>query len=179
MPDDDFIDLLKLLVRQPSVVGAEHSFFRVLQRELEERWAKITWYEGLLVAQGSDPFSTMFSAHIDRHGLVCTGPNEFQYAAFVSANRTDLLNNSVSEELMSKVTEHFNHEEVYAYEPWSGVYRGKGVIKKSYVCEFRNNLILEIDGLESVVAGTPIAFKDQLISLAWVIPNNRIHQPKW
>lgn len=162
MPSDDFIDLLKLLVRQPSVVGAEHSFFRILQRELEERGAKVTWYEGLLVAQGSDPFSTMFSAHIDRHGLVCTGPNEFQYAAFVSANRTDLLNNSVSEELMSKVTERFNHEEVYAYEPWSGVYRGKGVIKKSYVCEFRNNLIFEIDGLESVVAGTPIAFKDQL-----------------
>jgi hypothetical protein len=162
MPSDDFIDLLKLLVRQPSVVGAEHSFFRVLQRELEERGAKVTWYEGLLVAQGSDPFSTMFSAHIDRHGLVCTGPNEFQYAAFVSANRTDLLNNSVSEELMSKVTGRFNHEEVYAYEPWSGVYRGKGVIKKSYVCEFRNNLIFEVDGLEGVVAGTPIAFKDQL-----------------
>ncbi len=162
MPNDAFIDLLKLLIRQPSVVGAEHSFFRVLQRELEERGAKVTWYEGLLVAQGSDPMSTMFSAHIDRHGLVCTGPNEFQYAAFVSANRTDLLNNSVSEELMTKVTERFNHEEVYAYEPWSGVYRGKGVIKSCYVCEYRNNLIFEIDGLESVVAGTPIAFKDQL-----------------
>ena len=162
MPSDDFIDLLKLLIRAPSVVGAEHSFFRVLQRELEERGANVTWYEGLLVAQGSDPFSTMFSAHIDRHGLVCTGPNEFQYAAFVSANRTDLLNNSVSEELMTKVTERFNHEEIYAYEPWSGVYRGKGTIKSSYVCEFRNNLIFETEGLEGVVAGTPIAFKDQL-----------------
>ncbi len=29
---DDFIDLLKVLIREPSVVGAEHSFFRVLQR---------------------------------------------------------------------------------------------------------------------------------------------------
>jgi putative aminopeptidase FrvX len=63
---------------------------------------------------------------------------------------------------MSKVTGRFNHEEVYAYEPWSGIYRGKGVITKSYVCEYRNNLIFEIDGLEGVVAGTPIAFKDQL-----------------
>ena len=49
---EDFIDVLKVLVRHPSVVGAEHSFFRVLQRELEERGAKVTWYEGLLVAQG-------------------------------------------------------------------------------------------------------------------------------
>ena len=39
----------------------------------------------------------MFSAHIDRHGLICTGPNEFQYAAFVAGSRSDLLGNSVSE----------------------------------------------------------------------------------
>jgi len=158
----EFIDLLKSIIRHPSVVGAEHSFFRVLQRELEERGANVTWYEGLLVAQGNKPFSTMFSAHIDRHGLVCTGPKEFQYAAFISANRTDLLNNSVSEELMTKVTERFQTEPVYAYEPWSGVYRGNGIIKRSYVCEFRNNLIFEIEGLDDVVAGTPIAFKDKL-----------------
>jgi len=162
MLDHDFIDLLKAIIRQPSVTGAEHSFFRVLQRELEERGAQVTWYEGLLVAQGSKPLSTMFSAHIDRHGLICTGPDEFQYAAFISANRTDLLNNSVSEELMTKVTERFKAEQVFAYEPWSGVYRGNGVIRNSYVCEFRNNLIFEIEGLRDVVAGTPIAFKDRL-----------------
>ena len=160
--NSEFIDLLKTLIRQPSVVGAEHSFFRVLQRELEDRGARVTWYEGLLVAQGADPFGLMFSAHIDRHGLVCTGPNEFQYAAFVAGNRTDLLNNSVNEELMDKVSERFSAEDVFAYEPWSGAYRGQGAIKNSYVCEFRNNLIFEIEGLESVVAGTPVAFKDKL-----------------
>jgi putative aminopeptidase FrvX len=162
MLNNEFIDLLKLIIRQPSVVGAEHSFFRVLQRELEERGAKVTWYEGILVAQGKKPFSAMFSAHIDRHGLICTGPNEFQYAAFVAGNRTDLLNNSVSEELMTKITERFSSEPVFAYEPWSGAYRGNGVIKNAYVCEYRNNLIFEIDGLQDVVAGTPIAFKDKL-----------------
>ncbi|MDT8385513.1 MAG: peptidase M42 [Gammaproteobacteria bacterium] len=158
----EYIDLLKAMIRQPSVVGAEHSFFRVLQRELEERGAKVTWYDGLLVAQGKNPFSTMFSAHIDRHGLICTGPDEFQYAAFIAANRSDLLNNSVSEELMSKITGRFQSVPVFAYEPWSGAYRGKGIIKKSYVCEFRNNLIFEIEGLGNVVAGTPVAFKDKL-----------------
>ena len=162
MLNTEFVDLLKAIIRHPSVVGAEHSFFRVLQRELEERGAHVTWYEGLLVAQGSDPLSTMFSAHIDRHGLICTGPNEFQYAAFISANRTDLLNNSVSEELMTKVTGRFQSESVFAYEPWSGAYRGNGIIKRSYICEFRNNLIFEIEGLNDVVAGTPIAFKDKL-----------------
>ena len=117
---ESFFDLLKALVRQPSVVGAEHSFFRVLQREVEERGAKVTCYQGLLVAEGSRPESPMFSSHIDRHGLMTTGPNEFQYAAFVAGNRSDLLGNSVSEKLMKKIVDRFNKVRVYAYEPWAG-----------------------------------------------------------
>jgi len=159
---DDVLDLLKILIREPSVVGAEHSFFRALQRELEERGAKVTWYEGLLVAQGDKPDSAMFSAHIDRHGLVCTGPNEFQYAAFVAGNRSDLLGNSVSEQLIGKIVDRFNATPVIAYEPWSGAYRGKGKIASTYVCERRNNLIFTLDGLEHLVAGTPVAFDDKL-----------------
>ena len=159
---ESFVDILKELIRHPSVVGAEHSFFRVLQRMLEERDAKVTWYEGLLVAQGDDPHCSMFSAHIDRHGLICTGPNEFQYAAFVAGSRSDLLGNSVSEELMNKVGDRFSNVPVMAYEPWSGAYRGAGSIKRSYICEFRNNLIFELQGLEHLVAGTPVAFSDRL-----------------
>ena len=160
--NEQFIDLLKALIRHPSVVGAEHSFFRVLQRELEERGAKVTWYEGLLVAQGNKPESAMFSAHIDRHGLICTGPNEFQYAAFVTGRRSDLLGNSVSEKLMKKIVNRFQSVPIMAYEPCSGAYRGSGVITNAYVCEYRNNLIFEVEGLEHVVAGTPVAFIDRL-----------------
>lgn len=162
MKFDEFLDLLKELIRQPSVVGAEHSFFRILQRALEERGAKVTWYEGLLVAQGRKPESSIFSAHIDRHGLMCTGPNEFQYAAFVVGGRSDLLGNSVSEQLMEKVSNRFLSVPVMAYEPWSGSYRGAGTITNTYVCEYRKNLIFEVEGLEHLVAGTPVAFHDKL-----------------
>jgi putative aminopeptidase FrvX len=157
-----FIELLALLMRHPSVVGSEHSFFRVLQRELEERGAQVTWYEGLLVAHGTKPNSLMLSAHVDRHGLVCTGPNEFQYAAFVAGARSDLLGNSVGEQLMKKIVDRFGAEYVYAYEPWSGAYCGRGVITRAYICEYRNNLIFEVKGLEHLVAGTPVAFADAL-----------------
>jgi hypothetical protein len=159
---ESYLDLLSSLIRSPAVVGAEHSFFRVLQRELEERGAKVTWYEGLLVAQGSNPDSILFSAHIDRHGLICTGPNEFQYAAFVAGARSDLLGNSVSEQLMKKIVNRFETEPVYAYEPWSGAYRGQGGIVRSYICEYRNNLIFELRDMEHLVAGTPVAFVDKL-----------------
>ncbi len=159
---NDFMALLSTLIRSPSVVGAEHSFFRVLQRELEERGAKVTWYEGVLVAQGSQPDSLYFSAHIDRHGLICTGPDEFQYAAFVAGARSDLLGNSVDEALMYKIVDRFADEEVYAYEPWSGAYRGKGRIRSAAICEYRRNLIFELEGLAHLVAGTPVAFQDKL-----------------
>lgn len=155
-------DILKSLIRSPSVVGAEHSFFRVLQRELEERGAIVTWYEGLLVARSAEPGPAMLSAHIDRHGLICTGPNEFQYAAFVSGGRSDLLGNSVSEELMLTIADRFDEMPVYGYEPWSGAYRGAGVIERAYICEYRTNLIFELRGLDHLVAGTPVAFRDSL-----------------
>lgn len=159
---DDLVDILKELIRQPSVVGAEHSFFRVLQRLLEERNAKVDWYDGVLVARGSEPFSRLFSSHIDRHGLICTGPNEFQYAAFVAGQRSDLLGNSVSEQLMNKIVDRFERQPVQAYEPWSGAYRGNGQVNKAYICPFRNNLIFELEGLDHLVAGTPVAFADRL-----------------
>ena len=159
------VDLLKSLIRSPSVVGAEQSFFRVLQRELEERGAKVAWYEGVLVASGAQPSSTMFSAHIDRHGLICTGPNEFQYAAFVAGSRSDLLGNSVSEEMMITIGDRFDDgSQVFAYQPWSGSYLGAGRITRATICEHRHNLIFEVEGLEHVVAGTPVAFSDACAS---------------
>lgn len=160
---EQFLDILKTLIRHPSVVGAEHSFFLALTRELEERGAKVSSYQGLLVAQGSDPKSAMFSAHIDRHGLICTGPKEFQYAAFVTGNRSDLLGNSVSENMMTKVSDRFKNTSVMAFNPWSGAYNGTGTIANAYICERRNNLVFEIDGLDHLVAGTPVAFSDRLV----------------
>jgi putative aminopeptidase FrvX len=157
-----FTDILRSLIRTPSVTGAEHSFFRVLQRELEERGANVIWYEGLLVAQGTRPNSLFLSAHIDRHGLICTGPNEFQYAAFVAGSRSDLLGNSVSEQMMHTIAGRFDNVSVFAYEPWSGSYLGAGVISRSFICEHRHNLIFEIKGLEHLQAGTPVAYRDNL-----------------
>ena len=93
-----FLDLLKQLIRVPSVTGAEHSFLLYLKRELEEIGIKTQYYDGLLVAQGKNPTKGMLSAHIDRHGVICTGPNEFQFAAFLAKNRSDLRGNSLSEQ---------------------------------------------------------------------------------
>ena len=159
----EFYDILKQLIRIPSVVGAEHSFFMFIKRELEEIGVSVEYYDGVLVAKGDMPDSGYISAHADRHGLICTGHNEFQYAAFIAKNRADLTGNSNSEELLHNFTARFVDEKVQAYQPWSGSYLGLGVIKDAFLCERRNNIIFKVDGFDHLLPGTPIAFMDKLV----------------
>lgn len=159
---DIFYDILKQLIRIPSVVGAEHPFFMALKRELEELELSVEYYDGVLVAKGSDPNSGFLSAHSDRHGLICTGHNEFQYAAFIAKNQADLLGNSNSEQLLKNFSTRFVDQKVQAYEPWSGSYLGIGTIKDAFMCERRNNIIFKIDNFDHLFPGTPIAFIDKL-----------------
>lgn len=55
----EILDNLKLLVREPSMVGHEQAFFRVLRRELEKNDVSVQALHGVLVAQG------------DRHSACC------------------------------------------------------------------------------------------------------------
>lgn len=157
-----FYDILKQLIRVPSVVGAEHPFFMFVKRELEEMGVTVEYYDGVLVGKGKDPSSGYLSAHCDRHGLICTGADEFQYAAFIAKNRADLTGNSNSEQLLKNFTTRFVDEKVQAYEPWSGTYLGLGVIKEASLCQRRNNIIFKVEGFDHLIPGTPIAFLDKL-----------------
>ncbi len=159
---DEFLDILRQLIREPSVVGSEDSFFRVVRRELDEVSVKVTYYKGALVAQGTDPESLVLSAHMDRHGLVCTGPNEFQYAAFITTNQGELTGDSVSEQMMGTIQHRFYGQRVQAHIPYVGTYLGQGTITNSYVCPERRNLIFEVDGLAFLQPGTPVSFLDRL-----------------
>ena len=133
-----------------------------VKRELEEIEVEVEYYDGILVAKGSKPASGYMSSHADRHGLVCTGHNEFQYAAFIEKNRADLTGTSNAEQLLRNFTSRFVGEKVQAYEPWSGTYFGVGVITDAYLCERRNNFVFKVDGFEHLLPGIPIAFMDKL-----------------
>ncbi len=158
----DFFEILQQLVREPSVVGTEDSFFRVLRRELEEVDVTVERHLGVLVAKGRNPDSIVLSAHIDRHGLLCTGPNEFQYAAFIAGNRGELTGDSVSEQMMASIADRFTGQRVQAHLPYTGTYLGQGTISSGYLCAKRHNLIFEITGLDYLQPGTPISFLDRL-----------------
>ncbi|MCU0795445.1 MAG: hypothetical protein MUF31_05855 [Akkermansiaceae bacterium] len=159
---DGFLEILRHLVREPSVTGAEDAFFRVLRRELDELDVRIDRHLGILVVQGNEPESMVLSAHVDRHGLLCTGPNEFQYAAFIAGNRGELSGDSVSEQMMASIAGRFAGQRVQAHMPYTGTYLGQGIISNSYHCPKRRNLIFEIDGLAFLQPGTPVSFVDRL-----------------
>lgn len=157
-----FLDILRHLIREPAVVGTEDSFFRVVRRELEEIEVDVRHYNGVLVARGNDPDSLFLSAHVDRHGLVCTGPNEFQYAAFTATNQGELTGDSVSEQMIETIKDRFHGQRVQAHLPYVGSYLGQGTITKSFVCPNRRNLIFEVVGLADLQPGTPVSFLDRL-----------------
>ena len=159
---EEFLHLLRALVREPSVVGQEDAFFRVIRRELDEYPIKVSRYHGLLVAQGKHPQSAYLSAHVDRHGLLCTGPNEFQYAAFIAGNRGELNGDSISEQFMEMIAGRFRGARVQAHTPFTGSYLGQGTITESFVCPRRKNLIFEVEGLGFLQPGTPVSFLDRL-----------------
>lgn len=159
---EDFLDILKPLIREPAVVGNEDSFFRVLQRELEELGLNVQRYHGVLVAQGTRPKELFLSAHIDRHGLLCTGPNEFQYAAFIAGNQGENMGGSTSEHMLHVIEDRFQGQRVQAHLPYTGTYLGQGEITRSYICPERQNLIFEVSGLDFLQPGTPVSFLDRL-----------------
>lgn len=158
----DFLEILRSLVREPSVVGAEDSFFRVLRRELEKTGARVDRSLGVLVARGAEPDRLVLGAHVDRHGLLCTGPNEFQYAAFIAGNQGELTGDSVSEQTLASIAGRFAGQRVRAHRPGTGSYLGQGVISSGRLCELRRNLTFEIEGLEFLQPGTPVSFLDRL-----------------
>ncbi len=168
-PNDRHIDLRELLqtlstlVRAPSVVGAETAFMRTLERELVLHGATVREYQGILVAHGSDPKSLMVSAHVDRHGIVCTGPDEYQYAAYVARSQGDLDGNSISEQTVTTISERFIGSIVEAHDPWHGGYLGQGIVRSAAYCDRRRNLVFDLEGFGNVRPGTPFAYLQPLV----------------
>jgi putative aminopeptidase FrvX len=159
----ELLQTLSTLVRAPSVVGAETAFMRTLERELVLNGATVREYQGVLEATGSDPHSLIVSAHVDRHGIVCTGPNEYQYAAYVARSQGDLDGNSISEQTITTISERFIGSIVEAHDPWHGGYLGQGVVRGAAYCDRRRNLVFDLEGFGTVRPGTPFAYLQPLV----------------
>jgi putative aminopeptidase FrvX len=153
-----WIETTRRLLTVPSVVGDERPFLVHLERELAGLGVECSAYDDRLVATGDDPASATISVHVDRHGLMCTGPGEFEYAAFVTRRAGDVPPDSVSQEMISRVAARFEGEPVVAYQPWTGDVIGRGTIRSAYLVEAASPLRFEAEGLDHLAAGVPIAY---------------------
>ncbi len=161
-PADDglaaWIETTRRLLSVPSVVGDERPFLVHLERELTGLGIPCHAYDDRLVAVGGDAAAPTLSVHVDRHGLMCTGPGEFEYAAFVSRRAGDVPPDSVSRELIDRVAARFEGEPVVAYQPWTGDVIGRGVIRSAYLVEAESPMRFDAEGLDHLAAGVPVAY---------------------
>ena len=160
---DEFLDILKFLIREPSVVGNEDSFFRVLRRELEELGLHVQQYHGVLVAQGTKPHDLFLSAH-NRPPRDCCVQGQTNFSMLLSSLAIAARKWEIRPQdyMLNKIEDRFAGQRVQAHFPYTGTYLGQGEITRSYICPERGNLIFEVEGLEFLQPGIPVSFLDRL-----------------
>lgn len=152
MDVDRVIERTLRYLQVPAVVGFEQPFVEHLERELLSMGRATERSDDLLAAPG-DPVSIV-SAHIDRHGLVTGHSGRLHYAARLAAGEHRPLTNRLRMAICSR----FQREEVVAYEAASGSVVGRGTVQHNDHCGIGPELDLEVEGLEGVAPGTPVAF---------------------
>ena len=63
-------------LRVPAVVGHEQLFMDYLEKDFKALNLTTDKYNRLLAVHGTEPFSAILCAHIDRHGLISLGSEE-------------------------------------------------------------------------------------------------------
>ena len=155
---DTWIETTRRLLAVPSVVGDERPFLVHLERELTGLGVPFRAYDDRLEAGGGDPAAGVVSVHVDRHGLTCTGPDELEYAAFVTRRAGDAPPDSVSRELIARVAARFEGQPVVAYQPWTGDVIGRGVIREAALVEAESPIRFRAEGLAHLAPGVPVAY---------------------
>lgn len=142
----------------PSVVGHEQLFLRHLARDFKNLGLSVTQEGGILEISGNEPYSTIISAHTDRHGLISIGNDQYAYAAqYVKEKRYGEENNS-SQATLNAINERFEGELVYAYDPETGDRLGEGEIAACEMCQANGDSIFYVHGMENIPKNIPVGY---------------------
>ncbi len=143
----------------PSVVGFEHFFMNFLYEDFKSLGLSVVKYPGLLEVRGNNPSAAILCAHIDRHGLVSLGGNQFAYAAqYVREIKYGEEHKSSRKELVT-IANRFENEKVYAYNPKTNERLGKGLIGVCTAGEDKGDSIFKVNGIEEEIPyGVPLAY---------------------
>ena len=110
-----------------------NTLFTLFKRELEEIGIKTEHYDGLFIANGKNPTNGILSAILTDTGIICTGPNEFQFCSIFGKKSLWFKRKlSIWTNFSTNLKKRYINQSVHAYylEPYSsGGYLGLGKIK--------------------------------------------------
>jgi len=130
----------------------------LLKMQFEKLGCTVSAHEGVLAVHGKTPYSRIICAHIDRHGLISLGGNEFAYAAqYMKEIKYGEPNRSSYQELQD-IMDRFEGEHVIAYDPETHEKTGEGFIESCLPSAETGNSVFRIKGLENIDLGTPVAY---------------------
>jgi len=143
----------------PSVVGHENHFMDYLAFDFQKLGLTVKHHDGVLEIHGNDPSpKQIISAHIDRHGLISIGDGHYAYAAeYVKEEKYGEANNP-SRKTIEAISDRFEGEVVFAYDPQTGDKLGEGTIEKCVPAVDNIDTIFTIKDMEDMPFDTPVAY---------------------
>jgi putative aminopeptidase FrvX len=117
---DTIIQKTSEYLSMPCVVGHEQFFMDFLKGDLKNLGLSVYETDGILEVHGNAPRNAIICAHIDRHGLISLGDDEYVYAAQYMREIKYGENNKSSREQLESIAKRFEGEKIYAYHPESG-----------------------------------------------------------
>ena len=155
---DAILDETERLLAVPSVVGYERPLLDHVTALLRADGVEVRRTLNLTVATRGNRAAPTLSAHVDRHGLVCTGPGTFSYAAHALKDMRG-LGTVPTHNFASTVCNRFADEQVRAYDPATGAIVAEGVVEHAAVCNIEHfDVTVPVRGLDAVKLAMPVAF---------------------
>ena len=118
-------------------------------------------HNGLLEITANKPNTQIISAHIDRHGLISLGDDEYVYAAQYIKEIKYGENNKSSRKLLEAISKRFEGESVYAYHPQTGEKLAEGFIQACYPDIRNNDAQFFLEGIPQLEQNVPLAYSRQ------------------
>lgn len=145
----------------PSVVGHEGYFLAYLAQDFEKLGLKVTHHEGILEISGNKPDENIISAHVDRHGLISIGRGQYAYAAQYVKETKYSEENNPSKKTLEAISDRFEDEIVYAYDPATGGRLGEGEIEACDPCMENGDSIFYVRGMADMDKDVPVGYARQ------------------
>ena len=118
-------------------------------------------HNGLLEITKDKPDCAIIAAHIDRHGLISLGDDEYVYAAQYIKEIKYGENNKSSRKLLEAISARFEGESVYAYHPYTGEKLAEGYIQACYPDIRNNDAQFFLEGIPQLEQNVPLAYSRQ------------------